>query len=403
MRREKARVGERPVRMAMFVRSFHIGGTEGQVVELLRGLPRSYDIKVAVTHDAGQLLEQVWKLGFIPDEFSFHGSVKKPNTFWQIARLAAWYRKHRVELVHAHDFYTALLAIPAAKLAGVRSIIGRLDLAHFHTPWQRKALIACTRMADHVVANADAIKRMVAEEEGIPEERVTVIHNGIELGRFDRRMSEELEAPLPETGDAPLLVHVANMAHPVKRQEDLLHALARLRQSGQKLHAFLIGDGPRRPMMEALARQLGLQGMAHFLQHRTDVPAILARSTLGVLCSSHEGLSNAVIEGMSARLPMVVTGVGGNPDLIVDRRSGFVVPPFQPEALAEAIGKVLSDPARARSMGQRGREFVEQHLSLERLCERHDEMYRKVVEGRGSRSRRSAAPRGRSLPPRTCQ
>lgn len=396
MRREEARAG-RPVRMAMLVRSFHLGGTESQVVELLRGLPRSYDIQVGVTHHAGHLIEEVWKLGHIPDEFSFHGSVKKPNTLWQIARMAAWYRKHRVQLVHAHDFYTSLIAIPAARLAGVRSIVGRLDLAHFHTPTQRKALIACTEMADHVIANADAIRKMVVEEEGIPADRVTVIHNGIDLPRFDRRMSEKLEAPLPDTHGAPVLVHVANMAHPVKRQEDLLHALARVKEQGHPLHTFFVGDGVRRQPLEQLATELGVRDRVHFLKHRTDVPAILARATMGVLCSSHEGLSNAVIEGMAARLPMVVTRVGGNPDLIVDGQRGYVVPPYQPEALANALIRVLSDPERSRQMGLRAREFVERELGLEKLCAQHDLLYRKVMGEQPAAD--SAEARARGNPP----
>ena len=228
MRREQDRIVEPTIRMAQFVRSFHLGGAEVQVVELLRGLPRHYEVKVAVTHDAGHLIEQVWALGHLPKEFSFRGTVKQPNTLWQIARLAKWIRDERLELVHAHDFYSTILAVPAAKLAGVKVVVGRLDLAHFHSRSQRAALIACSKRADHVIANAEAIRTMLVEEERINAERVSVIHNGLDLPRFDRRQREGLEAPIPDVRGAPVVTHVANMAHPVKRQEDLLHALAKL-------------------------------------------------------------------------------------------------------------------------------------------------------------------------------
>lgn len=385
MRREESRVGERPIRMVEFVRSFHLGGTEGQVVELLRGLPRQFDIRVAVTHDAGPLLEQVWQLGHLPAEFSFQGSVKKPNTLVQIGRVSRWLKQHRIELVHAHDFYTALLAVPAAKLVGAKVVVGRLDLAHFHTPWQRQALIACTRGADHVIANAEAIRQMLIKEEGIAQERITLIHNGLDLPRFDRRMAEPLRSPLPDLGGAPLLVHVANMAHPVKRQEDLLHALAKVKAQGRMLHAYLVGDGIRREGLEELAAKLELEDRVHFLTHRTDVPAVLARATMGVLCSSHEGLSNAVMEGMAAGLPMVVTRVGGNPDLITDGERGLVVPAFDSDALARAFVTLLDDPERGKAMGARARAFVERELTLQKLCDRHASLYRKVL-GEGARA-----------------
>ncbi len=394
MRREEEVRRQQEIRLVEFVRSFHIGGTEGQVLELLRGLPSRYDIRVAVTQDAGPLLEDVWRMGHLPAEFSFHGSVKKPNTLVQISKLARWLREHRVHVVHAHDFYTTLLAGPAAKLAGVGLVVGRLDLAHFHTPLQRKALVACTKMADHVIANAAAIKTMLVEEEGLSAERISVIRNGIDLPRFDQRMAEPLRAPLPDTHGAPVVVHVANMAHPVKRQEDLLATLAKLKAAGRTLHAYLVGSGPRVPELQALAVELGVADRAHFLSHRLDVPAILARGTFGVLCSSAEGLSNAVIEGMAARLPMVVTRVGGNPDLIDDGVSGLVVPRHEPDALAAAFTRVLEAPDAARRMGERARAYVERELTFQTLCARHDALYRQVAQlRRGEKSKGGRAVR----------
>jgi L-malate glycosyltransferase len=251
--------------------------------------------------------------------------------------------------------------------------------------------VACTRAADHVVANAAAIQRMLVHEEGIPSSKITVIHNGIDLGRFDRRMRGPLQAPLPDAGGAPVIVHVANMSHPVKRQDDLLHALAILSAEGSNVHAFLVGDGPRRPEIEAMALRLGVSGRAHFLGMRTDVPAILARATLGVLCSSAEGLSNAVIEGMAAGLPMIVTRVGGNPELVADGERGFVVPPYAPTALADAIRRVLANPTRARQMGASARQFVERELTLAQLCDRHDALYRTILDGQDQAAAVSAS------------
>src|ERR671930_18536 len=130
-----------------------------------------------------------------------------------------------------------------------------------------------------------------------------------------------------------------------------------------------------------MAVRLGVAKRVHFLGIRKDVPAVLARATIGVLCSSAEGLSNAVIEGMAAGLPMVVTRVGGNPELIADGERGYVVPPYAPTALADAIRRVLADPMRARQMGISARQFVERELTLQQLCDRHDALYRSILQG----------------------
>ena len=381
MRREEARMAEAPLRLVQFTKSFYFGGTEVQVVELLRGLPSSYRVQVSVLDAVGPLMEPIRKMGITPEEFSLKGSLASPNTPRQVLRMARWLKQERVELVHVHDFYATMLAVPAAKLAGCKVIVGRLDLAHWHGKARRKLLQGLTRMADHVVGNAEAIRRMLIQEEGIAPEKISVIPNGLDLARFDQRMREGLQAPLPDTHGEPVVVHVANMNHPVKRQEDLLQALATVRRQGKALHAFLVGDGPRRPELVRLAESLGLADRVHFLRHRADVPAIYARADFGVLCSSAEGMSNAVMEGMAARLPMVVTDVGGNPELVADGERGLVVPPMKPEALAGAFLTLLEDRERGRQMGAEARAFVERELSLTRMVRRHDELYRRVTRG----------------------
>lgn len=380
MRREVEVMGEQPIRLVEFVKAFNIGGTEVQVVELLRGLPGSrYQIHVGVLDETGPLLESVWKMGFLPEAFPLSGTYAHPATLAQIAKMAHWLVKNRIQVVHLHDLYGTLVGAPAAKLAGVKTVVGRLDLAHFHTKSQRLLLKQFTRMADHVVANATAIKDMLIHEEGIPAEKISVVWNGLDLRRFDQRVSEGLKAELPEVNGEPVVVHVANMNHQVKRQEDLMDAVKILANKGKKLHAFLVGGGPRKAELEARAASMGLSDRIHFLGFRMDVPAVWKAGTMGVLCSSAEGLSNAVMEGMAAGLPMVVSRVGGNPDLIEDGKRGFVVERHQPAQLAAAFERILENPEKAREMGREARRFVERELKLEKLCEQHDAIYRKVV------------------------
>jgi len=367
------------------------GDTAGQVLELLRGLP-GFTLQLGVLQRAGPLQGQVESLGLPPEPFPLGPSYAHPETLRQMFRAANWLRGRRTEGVHAHDLYTTLLVAPVARALGLGLVVGRLDLAHFHTGAQRALLSALTRAADAVVVNADAICRMLVEEESVRPDRVHVVHNGLDLLRFDARVRSGLQAPLPDSRGQPVVVHVANLVHPVKRQEDLLAAMARLSAREMILHAWLVGDDPRRHKVEVRRDALGLRGQVHFLGHRLDVPAMLAHASVGVLCSSAEGLSNAVMEGMAAGLPRVVTRVGGNPDLVLHGDRGLVVEPHRPAELAEALAELIAEPGRARQMGERARTFVAGHLSVEQLCRRHAEIYRAVAASRPTTSASDAWP-----------
>ncbi len=386
-------------RVLQLVNSFHLGGTEGQVVELLRGLQGRYRASAAAIRVEGAHLTAVRALGIEPAEFRLGGSALRPSTAWQVLRLARHVAAERIDLVHAQDFYSALVGVPGAKLGGAKVVVNRLDLAHWLNPSQRLALALATRAADRVVVNARAIREQLVREERLPRGRIALIPNGIDLARFDRLRRGPLNAPLPEASGAVRVAHVANMNHSVKAQEDLLAALGILaRRQGVAVELLLIGDGPRRGALEELARRLGVERIAHFLGRREDVPALLARAQIGVLCSRAEGLSNAVIEMMAAGLPVVVTDAGGNRELVRHAERGLVVPVGAPQALADALlALATSKPLRER-MGAAGRAFVERELKLERLLRRHAALYREVLDGargQGSAPRARASPRSR--------
>jgi glycosyltransferase involved in cell wall biosynthesis len=390
--------------VAELVNSLYLGGTEGQLVELLRCLRDRFDFRLAVLQLAGPLLGEVRAMGLDPKHFQAPRSLAHPLTVGLIVRMAQWLRREQVELVHAHDFFTTILAVPAARLAGCKVVVGRLDLGHWHGALRGAALARLTGMADHVIANAEAIRQQLMARDGIASDRITVIRNGIDLSRFDQRLKEPPASPIPETGDAPIALLVANMNHPVKRQEDFLVALAHARAQGSSIQGFLVGDGPRRPGLETLAAKLRLGTAAHFLGHRTDVPAIAARCTVGVLCSTAEGLSNAIIEGMAARLPMVVTDAGGNPELVADGERGLVVAPESPYALSDALTRIVDQPAVARRMGKAGRAFVEKELSLMRLAQAHEQLYQRLTQSPtdvlwAEPERRIERPRAQRLAP----
>ncbi|HEX2568898.1 MAG TPA: glycosyltransferase, partial [Polyangia bacterium] len=341
-------------------------GTERQMMEQLRRLDRRrWRPLVASLHSDGPLREELMALALPHQAFPLHTHLGHPNTLLQVARLAYWCRSEGAVLVHAHDFYSNVIGLMAGRLTGARVIASRRDLAHWLSPSKQRFLSWVCRAADRVVANAEAVVEHTVQELGVPRERVTLIPNGLDLERFDAEMRLEPAPPLdlatrPEDGgeaeaeDAPVVAVVANMHLPAKGHGDLLAAVALLRERGRRVQVLLVGDGAERPRIEQTVTQLGLADSVRFLSRRDDVPRILARVDLLCLPSWAEGFPNAVMEGMAASLPVVVTAVGGCPELVAHGENGFVVPPREPPALAEAIERILFGMGRkaARAMGR---------------------------------------------------
>jgi glycosyltransferase involved in cell wall biosynthesis len=174
---------------------------------------------------------------------------------------------------------------------------------------------------------------------------------------------------------------------PVKAHRVLLEAAALLRDT--RIRFVCAGEGSERPFLEQRIRELGLERSVFLLGHRMDVPALLARSHTLCLCSTAEGLSNAVTEGMAARLPVVATRVGGTPELVEEGVRGFLVQPGDHRALAARLRQLEASPELARRMGLRGRVFVEVELSLDRMTNAHEALYQHAL-GLGARGPRAA-------------
>jgi glycosyltransferase involved in cell wall biosynthesis len=360
------------------VNRFWIGGSERQFVERLRRHPQGFRALLGCLEKSGPMLEQVRALGYEPEVFPLQGSMMRANTAKQVARMSALIRANGVKIVHSTDFSTNLLGLLAAKAAGAKVIVSRVDLGHLRYgfgKWHREVEKLVSRFADLVVANADAVRELCLREEGVRPERCIVVRNGLDLPHFDGLAAQPLQGPLPE---GPIVAVIGNL-WPVKGHRTLVEAVAGLPQDLHHVHFVCAGEGPEREYLTARIAELGLQDRVHLLGHRLDVPAILAHATAACLCSSAEGLSNALMEAMAARLPIVATRVGGNPELVRDGENGWLVPYGDAAALTAKLTELLRAPEQARAMGLRGRRRVEVELSMEQMADGHGAIYRRVL------------------------
>ena len=358
------------------VNRFWIGGAERQFVERLRRHPDGFRAVVGCLEASGPMLSQVRALGYEPRVFPLLGSMLRPNTAVQIGRMAALIRKEGIKVVHGTDFNTNLLGLAAAKLSGAKAIVSRVDLGHLRSgfgKWHREAEKLNARLADLVVANAEAVRDVCIREEGVKPQNVMVVRNGLDLSLFDGLAAQPLQAPLP---DGPLVAVIGNL-WPVKGHRTLVEAVAKLPPALHRFRFVCAGEGPEREFLTRRIAELGLAERIVLLGHRLDVPALLVRAQAACLCSSAEGLSNALMEAMAARLPIVATDVGGNPELA--RENGMLVPYGDAAALAAGLTELLSAPERMRAMGQRGRQHIELELTMDRMAEGHGALYRRAL------------------------
>ena len=365
------------------IQRFYVGGAERQFIERLRAHPRGFEPVIGSLEISGGNLADFRALGLgEPHLFPIRGSLARPNTAVQVLRIARLIRRRGVRIVHGTDFVTNFLGLLAARLAGARMVVNRVDLGHERPgfgPLRRRVEKLVSARADVVCANAEAVARLCISQEGCSPERVVVVRNGIDLRRFDELAARAAEGPVPEGG--PIVAVVANL-WPVKDHRTLIEAAALVQRRIPDVRFALVGDGPERDHLQRLIGELGVRDAVHLLGTRYDVPAILARSSAFCLPSRAEGLSNAIMEAMAAALPVVATDAGGNAELVRHGSTGFVVPIGDAASMAARLVDVLSDPRLARQMGRRGRAVADRALSLERKRAAYRELYCSVLDNR---------------------
>jgi L-malate glycosyltransferase len=372
-----------PMAVLHVVDCLNVGGTERQLFELLRRTNRErYRPLLACFKAGGELDAQLRGIDIAPEVFPLRGSLAQANTAFQITRMAMLIRSENVRVVHAHDFYSNVIGVAAASLAGARSIVSRRDLAHWLGGTQKKALRLACRVADAVVANAAAVAAETERDFAVAPHKMHIVPNGIDVAHFDLAAFRTPEPLLP-AGDVsrPRVGMVGSMHLPDKGHAELLEAAAILKARGVRAQFLLVSDGALRGALEDKARALGLADDVVFLGRRDDVPSVLVRCDVVAHPSWSEGFPNAVLEAMCAARPVVATRIGGIPEVVADGVHGLLVEPRRPAELASALEKLLTNPLAAHVMGLRGRQHVEREFSLDKMRRSVEALYEQLAGG----------------------
>ena len=306
--------------------------------------------------------------------------------YWRFWRLLG---QLRPDIIHTRNFGTLemqLLGLRRWRAGRVHGEHGRdmFDLDGRHKGYNRFRRFM-GRFVHRYIAVSQDLQRWLSDTVGIPRSKVTQIYNGVDQSRF-RPVDDKERAGFPPAFARPgvLLVGTVGRLAAVKSQDTLIRAFAALceqrSRQPEQLGLIVVGDGPQREMLEALSRELGVADRCWFAGDRSDVGALLCQLDVFVLPSLNEGISNTILEAMACGLPVIATRVGGNPELVEDGRSGYLIDVGDGTALTRRLAELLDDRESRLEMGRVARQKIEDRFNWGNTVREYTAVYEALIE-----------------------
>jgi glycosyltransferase involved in cell wall biosynthesis len=309
---------------------------------------------------------------------------------WQLARFL---RRQRIDVLQVYFLDSTYLGVVVGRLAGVPWIIRtRNNIGYWATSFHRRLGRMCNWLADGLVANCWACGQAVMEDEGLSPNRIVVLENGVDLSRFPQPDHPKRGLPVAYArgSESERRIGVTANLRPVKALDVFVRAAAIVAGTHPHVTFHIAGEGEQRSALEKLAAELGLANRFFLPGAIEDIPGFLAELDIAVLCSRSEGMSNAILEYMAAGKAIVATAVGGNVQLLQHERHCLLVPPGDPQQLAEAMTRLLEEPALALRLAQAARQRVEERYGRGAMIRRFEAFYQELVWGSGFPRARSS-------------
>lgn len=361
------------IRVLEVITGLGAGGAERMLEKTVKGLnKRKFDIFVAALTD-GVLRPDVEKycpvyILNVRSVFDFSKAVKK---------LRQIILEKNIDVVHSYMFHANMVARFAAK--GTRAkVICSVRVKEVSRPWHVWFDVWTQRKVKIYTAVSDAV-RMFMIEKGIPSAKIRTIPNGIELDNFSKSIDvKKKKAPLGVQKGEKVIVSVANL----REQKDyptLLRAIALLKKEFP-VRLLIVGDGETRLELERLCVKLNIADCVNFLGFREDVVDIVKCADVCVLSTFYEGQSNALLEYMAAKRPVVATDIEENREVVEDEKTGLLVPFANPRAFADHIRIIITDKALSRRLVNNAYKMVQKKYTMKRVIMDTEELYQKCAE-----------------------
>ncbi len=359
-----------PLRVVLLTDADVFAGTERHMLDLARGLS-ALGVAVSVACPSPAALEDAARREGLPTLII----PKRGLVDWRAARLLARRLKSgQTNIVHAHNGRTALAAALAVRLAGR----GRCVMTqHFLEPnhaTQRGPKAAVSGAAHHwvvgqmsrILAISEAVRQAMLDRGEAPSRKITVVPNGISAP--DPAGPAETRRRLGIAANTPLVVCAARL----EREKDiasLVSAMGIVQKTVPEVRCLVAGAGSEKAALEEQIERLNLSERVTLLGFRADATALMAAADVFVLPSLAEPFGLVLLEAMALGRPVVATQAGGPLEIVVDGETGFLVPPSSPEALANAMERLIAGPAAGRRLGENGRVRFQQHFTAARMAQ----------------------------------
>ncbi len=369
----------------------NIGGPAVHVILLSAGLrPLGYETRLVVGQESareGNMLSLATEKNVVCEQVAGLGREIAPlSDLRALVGLHRLFRAWRPTIVHTHTAKAGLLGRIAARTARVPVVVhtyhGHVLRGYFSPAktavfrWLEARLAS---VADAVIAVSEAVKQDLVDLGVTRADKIRVVPLGLDLAHLAGDLPRGgLRGPAGIEESAPLVGMVGRLV-PIKGVPVFLEAAGLVRKRQPSVRFALVGDGEERDALEAEVRRRGLEGAVTFFGWRRDLAAVYGDLDVVVNASANEGTPVALIEALAAARPVVATRVGGTPDLLADGAHGRLVPPGEPEALADAIVETLEQSEAARRRAQAGREYVLERHSAARLVRDVDALYRELL------------------------
>jgi len=363
-----------------------LGGGQTALLLLAENLDRSRFEVIISSGGDGPLAEEARKKGilYVPV------SLGKQLCLSPLVEIAGVLKEKKIDILHTHGGIAGLYGRSAARRARTQAIVHTLHgihYIHYRNPFLRRLYVLLerkySRSTDRLILVCQSDLRQARRHRLAPEEKMTVILNGtdfrpeLEANDIARRRIELGWLP-----DWPVIGTVARL-HRQKGVVNLLRAAPKILNAFPEVRVAVVGEGPQSGSLRREAQRLGLDGHLLFLGERKDAASFMALFDMFVLPSLWEGLPFVLVEAAAWGKPIVATAVDGVTEILEDGKTGLLVPPGDPTALADAVSRLLRDKEEARRLGETARTLVPPRFPLRRMIDQTQNLYLELAGQKG--------------------
>jgi glycosyltransferase involved in cell wall biosynthesis len=345
------------------------GGQEMRILREAEGMRRrGHEVFFAV-NTGGGLIQRAKDANFLVYELPF-SKLSVLKTVYALVQIC---KAHQIDLINTHSSLDAWIGGIAARFAKKKVIRTR----HLSTPIRAglNSRLLYRTLADFVVTTSSPILSTIEKQAGIPSARLKCVPTGIEpqILKTDPLKAAEFRASLG-VGPSDILVGTACFVRSWKGIMDLLNAAVRLKH--RKEIKWVIVGGGHVDDYRSKVPELGLEGIVTFTGHiESPYSAIRAMDIFLLLSTAHEGVSQASLQAAYLERPLITTPIGGLPEVCLDGQTGLIVPTFSPECVAQAVEKLVDNPALRAQFGARGKRLVEEKFTLQHTLDAMEKVY----------------------------